>query len=88
MNRMDEVRGALQRYVENRHSPGGCLEAALANNLMGFVGSADPDTLASTREICIEINKLPMKCCGSREKVQAWLNPPLVEEEEDGIPRL
>ena len=50
----------LRRYVEKGIPPGACMRAALENDLIGFVGRADPETQANIKEIVSYIhNEIP-----------------------------
>lgn len=65
---------ALMRYQENRTPPGNTLRSLLANDLMGFVGSADPWHMANARELVAFVNcQMIIGCRGSHEKVREWL---------------
>lgn len=71
---MQEIIGALDRYVNKRIPTGGFLEAVLCNNLMEAVGRADHINIRRLKEI-VEYcyNDIPSICWGSPEKVSNWL---------------
>lgn len=71
----ENIRGALDRYINHRIHPGGFLTAVLENNLMEAIGRADRVNRINLHEICKYIyNNLPSESWGSREKVQNHLN--------------
>lgn len=70
----EHVRGAMQRYVENRIPPGGFLTAVLENNLFEALMRAD----SINRERLFDIvsflyNEVPSGCWGSPKAVKTWL---------------
>ncbi len=70
----EHIRGAMQRYIENRIEPGGFLTAVLSNDLMGAMARADNINRIELYSICNFIyNEAPSTCHGSPEKVRAWL---------------
>jgi hypothetical protein len=65
---------SLRAYVIERRVCGGFLMAVLRNDFHTAIGQADPESLASIREIAWYVaNALPSDCWGSPEKVKAWL---------------
>ncbi|MBM61924.1 MAG: hypothetical protein CL484_03110 [Acidobacteria bacterium] len=67
------MRGGMQRYLEQGLRPGGCLTAILANDLLGAVGRADETTLAGLWSICAFIHShAPGNAYGSYEAVDEW----------------
>jgi len=68
--------GGIDRYVNERIEPGGFLRAVLENDLREAFGRADLINREALFDIVAYIyNECPAVCWGSREKVQAWLNP-------------
>lgn len=67
----------LDEYQNRRVPPGGFLHAVLANDLYNAVLHADEGNLACLQAIVGYVEgQMPISCRGSREAVQAWLNPP------------
>lgn len=70
----EHMRGAMQRYIENRIPPGSFLMAVLSNDLMDALGRADSVNRVRLRDIAVWLyNFSPSGCFGSVEKVRAWL---------------
>jgi hypothetical protein len=70
------MRGAMQRYIENRIPPGSFLTAVLANDLMGALRRADHINRECLHDYGMWLaNYAPPACYGSPEAVRAWLNP-------------
>lgn len=64
----------LDNYHVHGYHPGDCGRALLANDLFGFMGRADEDTIANILPITRHIyNRLDARCWGSYEKVDAWI---------------
>lgn len=69
------IRGALERYVNNRIAPGGFLTALLANDLMESMGRADHINKRYIFEICNWVyNCAPRNCHGSYEAIDNWIS--------------
>jgi len=69
-----DVKEAIDRYVDHRIHPGGFLEAVLCNDLKESLGRADDwnrEDLFSIVSYCW--NNIPYDCWGSPERVKAWL---------------
>lgn len=67
---------SLDRYVNEKVSTGGFLEAVLENNLTEAFGRADLEAMDNLRHIvCYCYNEIPGICWGSKEKVANWLQP-------------
>jgi hypothetical protein len=63
----------LERYLKHGVQPGHTLSAAIANDLLGFVAHADPDTLRAVQHIVGWVaNRLPPQARGSYEAMEAW----------------
>ena len=72
----DHIRGGMQRYVENRVSPGGFLTAVLCNDLReSFARADDINRLRMFDIVSWLYNEAPSPCWGSPEKVKNWLRP-------------
>ena len=68
------MRGAMQRYIENRIPPGSFLTAVLANDLMHALRCADDINSRRLRDYGMWLaNYAPPACYGSPEAVRAWL---------------
>jgi hypothetical protein len=67
------VRNAVLRYVEHRIPPGSAVRSLFENDLRGFIGRADEDTLAAVRPLMWTLSECPNECQGSPEKVEKWL---------------
>lgn len=75
---------AMKRYVEQGVPPGDFLQAAFANDLLGAIGRADSENSRAIHAIASWVyQKAPEDCCGSRQKVQDWINThyPWMKEE-------
>jgi len=68
------TRMTILRYVEHRLPAGGALRALFSNDLTGFVGRADEDTLAAMKQLVWILGYCPSACQGSAAKVDAWLS--------------
>ena len=74
MDLPENIKGAIDRYVEERIQPGGFTSAVLENNLAMAIGRADENSLKAIREIVGYVyNEIPSRAWGSQEKVQSWL---------------
>lgn len=70
----EHMRGAVERYVDDRVSPGGFLRALLENDLRGACEHADSINGSRIRDYVVFLyNYAPAGCWGSPEKVAAWL---------------
>lgn len=68
------IQAAIDRYVRDRIKPGSFLLAVLENDLWLAVESADDESFRNLRSIVAEVYyNQPAECCGSPEKVAAWL---------------
>jgi hypothetical protein len=68
------IRGAMQRYIEDRISPGHFLSNLLSNDLLGTFERADLNNRNKVYDIVHWLyNNAPGRCWGSEEKVLAWL---------------
>ncbi len=80
----ENIKGALDRYVNDGIRTGGFLYAVLTNDLFGALGRADIGNRINLFEICSYIhNELPMMSWGSKEKVKEWLDKFKEKEAED-----
>lgn len=69
------LRGCVRRYITERVTPGGFLQAVICNDLRESFGRADDINRACLFEIvCWFYNNAPGQCWGSPEKAKAWLN--------------
>lgn len=67
------LKEALDLYVEHGIEPGGFLTACLENNLTLALARADYRNRRNIFEIVSYIyNELPARCWGSREHVEKW----------------
>lgn len=67
---MDE----LQRYIENRVSPGDFLTAVIQNDLKEAVSRADDENLINLPAyVAFLYNHAPIGCWGSRENFKCWI---------------
>jgi hypothetical protein len=65
---------SISLYVRKGSNPGHFLAAVLANDLMGATSRADDESFGDLKAITMFIyNDVPGMCCGTREKVNAWL---------------
>ena len=65
----------IRRYVEHGIRPGIFLSSVIQNNLSGTVGQADEENLKNIPAFVAYLyNECPMKCWGSPEKMEAWIN--------------
>jgi hypothetical protein len=68
------VRGGMQRYIENKISPGHFLTNLLSNDLLGTFERADLNNRNQVYDILVWLyNNAPGGCWGSPEKVEEWL---------------
>jgi hypothetical protein len=73
----------IDHYVRNHCPVGSFLTAVLSNDLMAAVGHADETNLEALPAICRYVHwKIPGRCHGSREAVEAWLDRPQQEDSE------
>jgi hypothetical protein len=71
-----ELIQSLWNYRDNRIRPGSFVHAVLHNDLAGAIMLGDSGSLDHLREVLDFVRyDLPSEAWGSREKVQAWLNP-------------
>lgn len=83
--------GGIKRYVEKGIPPGHFLTAVICNDLQEAVGRADDYNLKNLPAYAVYFyNRVPSKCWGSREKMEAWMaqggmegDPAFQYEEED-----
>lgn len=69
----DELRGAMQRYIEQGLDPGHFLTAVLRNDLVDAFGRADIYNERLLHDIVQWVyNEAPSNCWGSDEKVREW----------------
>jgi len=69
----EDIRGGMQRYVENGVRTGSFVTSVLRNDLAGSISSADPTNLKALPDIVRWVyNEAPGNCWGSVEKVKAW----------------
>ena len=74
------TKNAIDRYVNNRTSPGGFVTAVLENDLMEAYARADSGNINAMYDIVKYVyNEIPMACWGSSKKVYDWLNSKEVE---------
>jgi len=67
------IKEDLSLYRDTRRILGGCLRAALANDMLGFIGRADVDIMQEAKDIARFIEcSIPPEARGSYEKVRAW----------------
>lgn len=70
----EHIQGSMQRYIENRISPGSFCTAVLCNDMTGAFARADHINRYKLFEIVSWLyNEAPSPCWGSPEKVNAWL---------------
>ena len=70
----EDIYEALTIYVEKGYPVGNFLTNVLVNDLFGAISRADSTNRKYLTDICLYIyNKIPSKCWGSEEKVQAWM---------------
>lgn len=70
------MRGAVERYFENRIPPGSFLASVIANDLKGAVGRADDINKEHLNEIVVWFyNEAPANAWGSPEAYDEWINP-------------
>ena len=76
------MRSSISDYVNERGPVGGFLTAVLENNLKEAVAYADDlNSLLLPNYVRFFYNECPAACWGSTEKVRAWLNPELENQE-------
>jgi hypothetical protein len=64
----------IREYVEHRTPPGCFLGAVRSNDLRGAVGWADDANKAALADIVAYLHwRVPARCWGSAEAVNAWL---------------
>jgi len=74
---------SLNSYVQDGIPPGGFLEAALVDSLVGAYQAADDANLAALTTLAHYLfSVLPDECWGSPTKVQAWLEEHRNERQE------
>jgi len=74
---------SLHAYVHEGIPPGGFLEAALVDSLVGAYQAADDANLAALTTLAHYLfSVLPDECWGSPTKVQAWLEEHRNERQE------
>ena len=74
----ENLRGGMQRYIEDGIAPGDFLVACLSNNLMGAFGRAGPPggwEIGAYVEAVVRFlyNDAPHQCHGSPDKVRLWI---------------
>lgn len=68
------IKSAIDEYVDHGHSVGHFLKAVLSNDLFSAVVRADADSLLALHEICIYIlNYTPAPCWGSNKIINDWI---------------
>jgi hypothetical protein len=71
---LDHAKQKLEDYSKKHQAPGGFLQAVLANDLIGAVGSADKESLQILPDIAKYVfNNIPSNVWGSPSKVKAHL---------------
>ena len=69
-----EIKEAIDRYVEDRLPPGSFTRAVLENDLRTAVFQAHPLMLPFLKNVVMYVYwEIPHMCWGSREKVREWL---------------
>lgn len=69
----ENMRGGLQRFIENGILPGNALTAVLENDLKRTIAHADETTLANLRSLVQWIYcEAPGSCWGSPQLVREW----------------
>lgn len=70
------LRDGIINYLVRRLPPGHFMCALLENNLLECFNRADPTAWAAVPNILrFFVNDVPSSCWGTKEKVDAWLNP-------------
>ena len=70
----DRMQGGLERYIQNRMSPGSFLRSILENDLRGACSCADSENRTILfNYVNYLYNEAPRQCWGSFERVSAWL---------------
>ena len=65
---------SMEMYVNERRPVGHFLSAVICNDLTEAIGRADERSLRALEHIVgWFFNKAPASCCGSEEKMNAWL---------------
>lgn len=68
------LRDGMKRYIDHGIRPGHFLTAVLENDFLGAFKRADDTSTRAMHQIASFIyNEAPMTCCGSPEKVKAWI---------------
>lgn len=70
----ENLRGGVERYIEDGVATGDFLKAVISNDLINAVGRADflnIDRLAGI--VNWFYNNAPMSCWGSKEKYEDWV---------------
>lgn len=71
----ENIKGAIDRYVEHRIGPGSFTRAVLENNLSMAIGKADRYSYANLSAIVRYVyNHIPSPAWGSKEAVKNWLD--------------
>ncbi len=82
----EEIRDALQRYVEHGIPTGDCLRAILANDLMQAFARADVYTARAMPSIASYIhNRIPSEAHGSYEAVDQWIRHAKIHRAVDNL---
>jgi hypothetical protein len=69
----DDLKGALERYIEEGYMPGHFVTAVLENNLFEAIRRADDVNILLIPLLCTWIwNEAPTNCWGSPAKVRAY----------------
>lgn len=77
------MRGAVERYFENRIPPGGFMTSVIANDLKGAVGRADLVNKQHLPEIIMWFcTEAPANAWGSYEAYNEWINPSKEQEKD------
>lgn len=78
------MRGAMQRYVEDKLPPGSFLEAVLANDLCGACMRADSTNIGCLQDYAAWLKfHAPRQLWGSYQKVDDWINSRLSPANEN-----
>lgn len=70
----ERMRESIRRYVLDGIMPGLFLQSVIANDLLGAVCRADNVNAPLLKQYAQWFhNVAPMSCCGSRDKLLAWI---------------
>lgn len=71
---LENIKSAIDGYVDSGHSVGGFVYAVLCNDLIEATARADVESQFALPEICKYVfNLVPAPCWGSKKKVRDWI---------------